>query len=679
MKKLSVVGHKKDRRRILRELTELGVVEVSLASEINGTFVDKHPVTCETIARKVANLESAIVFLQESQRELKNRDFSSVVKNNQSFQNAKFGRENVVMSYEELSSVVKDEYELFTVVDALSDINAELTDIKAKKSRIASQLTQLELYTELDIKFSEIKDSKKTTLFVGFTDVENIDKALTLLPQNAIVRSKDTLNGTLLAIIVFKDDAETSARILSSINFRKCPFNDPFTPLQMIENIKLQLETLNQRRKELYLTVAERFSCLKNLKLLYDFYLIELQKAETMGKCRETVGSFVIEGWIPEDTEVTVLEKLNNLSNGIVCQTRGPGEDENPPSFIKNPKIVGAFGDNITATFGTPAYGGIDPNPFVMFFYCLFFGFMFSDAGYGLIMTIACGLILLIKKPAKRSGGFFLMFMFCGLSTVVWGTLFGGWFGLTTEQLSGSSLGRFLLSMQVLNSMDGTDILVMFGIALGLGVIQLATGFFLNGIESLKIKKYASAILNDFSWVIILLAGGVAVFGILLSISLLSSVGGIIFLIGVLMLLLGGALGRKNPISMLAGAFKNLYGSINVFSDILSYSRLFSLCLTTGIIGMVINIIAGIMPTLLSYAGYVVAFIIYAGGHLFNFAINALGVYVHNSRLQYVEFFGKFFTGEGYPFVPLGSKTKYVFLTDGSAYEQQEKLKTSKP
>jgi V/A-type H+-transporting ATPase subunit I len=679
MKKLSVVGHKKDRRRILRELTELGVVEVSIASEFNGTFVDKHLVTCETLAKKIARLDFAFSFLQECHRELKKKEFFNSIKDNQSCLNAKFGKENVVMRYEELSSIVKDEYELFTEVDSLFDINSELSDIRTKKTRISSQLSQLDIYAELDINFSQIKDTKHTSVFLGFTDIDNVSDALSLLPQDAIVRKKTALNGCLLAIIVFKSDAESVSRTLSSINFRRCPFNEALTPLEMIENLKSQLEILNKRRKELYLTVAQRFSHLKELKLLYDFYLIELQKAETMAKCRETIGSFIIEAWIPEESELIVLSKIESTAAGVICKTRDPEPHETPPSFVRNNKIVGAFGDNITATFGTPEYGGIDPNPFVMFFYCLFFGFMFSDAGYGLIMTVACALIILIKKPAKRSGGFFVMFMFCGLSTVVWGTLFGGWFGLTSDQLSGNALGRFLLSMQVLNSMDGTDILIMFGIALGLGVVQLAAGFLLNGVELIKKKKAASAILDNFSWVIILTGGGVAVFGILLTISPLSLAGGALAGLGLIMLLLGGAVGKKNPISIFAGAFKNLYGSINVFSDILSYSRLFSLCLTTGIIGMVINIIAGIMPTLLSYAGYVVAFVIYAGGHLFNFAINALGVYVHNSRLQYVEFFGKFFTGEGHPFNPLGSKTKYVFLTDGSVYEQQEKQKISNP
>ncbi|MDR2267286.1 MAG: V-type ATP synthase subunit I [Christensenellaceae bacterium] len=673
MKKLSAIGHKKDRRRILHTLTGLGIVEIANTSELDGTFIDKHVSVCDSISQKIAQLDFAFTFLQESRRELKKKEFSNDVKNNVAFHNAKFGKENVVIKYEDLATIVKDEFELFSAIEILSDISNELAEIKSKKSRIQSTLTQLSIYTSLDVKFSEIQDTKHTSLFVGYTEIEDIEPITTILPDYAKIKYTAVDNGFLLAVAVFKTETDIVARALASINFRKCPFNDDALASDLIAQARSELEVLNQRRRKLYLAVAETFYHLKDFKLLYDFYTIELDKAETMGKCRETARSFVFTAWIPADSEASVIEALSGAGSGIVYEVTDPQPGEVPPSLTINTKAVSAFGDNITSTFGTPEYDSIDPNPFVMFFYCLFFGFMFSDAGYGLIMTIACALYLLIKKPVKRSGGFFLMFMFCGISTIIWGTLFGGWFGLTAEQLSSNPVGKFLLSLQVLNSMDGTDILIMFGIALGLGVVQLAAGFALNGITLIKNKQSLNGVLNHFSWVIILCGGAVAVFGMLLSISALSTIGGLFAGIGVLMLLAGGAVGKKNPLSMLAGAFKNLYGSINVFSDILSYSRLFSLCLTTGIIGMVINIIAGLMPSLLSYFGYVVAFIIYAFGHLFNFAINALGVYVHDSRLQYVEFFGKFFSGEGRAFQPLGSGSKYIHISEGISISSKVK------
>ncbi|MDR3186428.1 MAG: V-type ATP synthase subunit I [Christensenellaceae bacterium] len=663
MRKLSVIGHKNDRRSILRTIASLGSVEIAQTGDMSNTYINKHLGEQEEISQKLARLNFAISFLQESSKELKKSEFSSDVKENQAFRISKFGKENVVMSYEELSNISSDEYEILAVIDKLSNINDELTDIKSKKSRITNTITQMRPYESLDIKFCDIKDTKNCSFFVGVLEKEDLT-ALSTLQSYCVVKTEIVESGFLVCIISHKDDSSTVLHLLQSNGFKRCPFTDATLAKVKVASLSDELSALEKRRHELYLNVSELFPRLKDFKLLYDYYKIEHEKISIMGDGRETKRAFILDAWIPSHSEDLVFSAIMNVAPSTNCFFRDPLNDERVPSLVMNSKLVRAFGDNITATFGTAEYGHIDPNPFVMFFYCLFFGFMFSDAGYGLIMTLACSLFLLIKKPVKNSGGFFVMFGLCGVSTVVWGTLFGGWFGLTTEQLEAFGLGRALLTLKILDPMDGTDILIMFGLALGLGIVQLATGFTLNGINSIRQKKITSGILDNFSWVAIFLGGGFFALSILLNSSAIKTTGIVIILIGVAMLLAGGAIGKKNPFAMLGGMFKNLYGAINVFADILSYSRIFSLCLTAGIIGMVINIIAGMMPTLLGFAGYIAAFVIYAVGHLFNFGINALGVYVHNSRLQYVEFFGKFFSGEGHAFSPLGRKTKYIYLSD---------------
>ena len=146
----------------------------------------------------------------------------------------------------------------------------------------------------------------------------------------------------------------------------------------------------------------------------------------------------------------------------------------------------------------------------------------------------------------------------------------------------------------------------------------------------------------------------------------MTSAGAIVAAIGAAMLIISGALGKKNPIKMVGGALGKAYGSINVVSDLLSYSRLFGLGLTTGVIGYVVNqfavVIVGFFPQSVSFIGWILSMPVLLVGHLFNFAINLLGVYVHNSRLQYIEFFGRFYEGTGHIFMPLGSNTKYTYL-----------------
>jgi V/A-type H+-transporting ATPase subunit I len=409
---------------------------------------------------------------------------------------------------------------------------------------------------------------------------------------------------------------------------------------------------------------VEKLKYLNDFKYLYDYYNLENTKLDIIKQGRETSKVFVLDAWVPEPQAKLTLDALLETIPSINYVLRDPVGGETPPSFVKNSKPVAAFGDVITATFGAPKYGGIEPNVFVAFFYFLFFGFMLGDAGYGVLMATFCFGYLLIKKPVKNSGNFMLMFGLCGISTILWGAFFGGWFGLEASVLEGGAFGRFLLSLQQIDSLNGTQTLIMFGIALGLGVVHIATGFALNGISKLKTKPL-DGIMNDFSWVIVFIGGAIYGLDFLLKTGVLNTIGIVTVLLGVAMLCIGGALGKKNPIKMLTGAFGNLYGSINIFSDILSYARLFGLGLTTGIIGMVVNRIGGIFIDMIPYyLGYVIAVPIWIIGHTFNLAINILGVYVHNSRLQYVEFFGKFYSGEGKAFKPFGGQTKYIFLRD---------------
>ena len=232
------------------------------------------------------------------------------------------------------------------------------------------------------------------------------------------------------------------------------------------------------------------------------------------------------------------------------------------------------------------------------------------------------------------------------------------------QYLQGSAIGRFLLNFQLIDPLSGSQALVMFGMALGLGVIQIAAGFFLSGVTKFRANNKLDAIFNDFSWVVILLGLIVLVFDLLGILK--TSVAGIVIALyeGFCNAYRGRRSRQKNPVKMFIGAFKNVYGGINVFADILSYARLFGLGLTTGVIGMVINKDRRAYHRPYTLRGLRDSGGCASGRHAFNLLINLLGVYVHNCRLQYVEFFGKFDGGEGRAFAPLGSKTKYVYLTD---------------
>ena len=404
-----------------------------------------------------------------------------------------------------------------------------------------------------------------------------------------------------------------------------------------------------------------------NLKVLYDYYTIEIAKFDAVAKSPHTQSAFVMEGWVPAEKAEFLQKQVEENCKRTEISFRDPFDDETPPTAVKNDKFTTAF-SGITAMYGVPSYRERDPNLFVALFYFLIFGIMIGDAGYGLIMTIACAAFLLIKKPVKGSGNMILMFAFCGVSTFIWGVLFGGWFAIDIPKDS------FLAKITWFAPLE--EPLKMFMLALAVGVVQIATGFALSGVAKIKmggIKNIVKGILSDFGWVVIFI--GVFLLGPKIMFFMgavdyefswfapMAKAGLYTAIAGVAMIFIGGAWGKKTPIKMVGGSFGSLYGAINVLSDLLSYSRLFGLGLTTGVIGMVMNRLATIIVGMLGGgAAWIIGVIILLVGHVFNLGINLLGAYVHDARLQHIEFFGRFYEGLGRAFRPLGNDTKYTYL-----------------
>lgn len=665
MKKLTLVAHETDKRKIMKALTGLGTVEVSeTAAYENAKKKDDAGFRAE-VEKKLARLNFAFSFLREIKNQVKKSgDKSDAGQKKLAEEPLDLKRENRLLEYDDLiAEVDNNEYDLFEIVGRLEEANGRLTDIKTDSARLNNLYAQVKEYAAFDIRFSQIKDTKYTAVFAGLIAAQNIEAVRAGLPASAVCQTAPAGNSFAAIIIVHKDDKEAVAKLLAANDFSRCPFDFDATGAETLDNIARRLTELRAAREELITQSVGYFKYASAFKTLYDYYYLELAKLDAQAKTAGTRRSFVMEAWVPASAEEVTLAKLKETAPGALIMTADPKEGEIVPSYTRSNKVVDAFGENITALFGHPKYGGLDPNPFVALFYFIFFGFMLSDAGYGILMTIACFVFLAVKKPVKRSGSFFLMFGLCGISTILWGAFFGGWFGIESQYLEANAFGRFLLNFKVLDPLNGSQALIMFGLALGLGAVQIAVGFFLNGYSKLKTSPL-DGIFNDFSWVVIFLGLGIYLLGMLPAFAAAAKIGIYIALAGVAMLLIGGMLGKKNPVKMLMGSFKNLYGVIGVFSDILSYARLFGLGLTTGVIAMVLNKIALIVIGMLPGVGYVFAVVVLAVGHAFNIFINLLGAYVHNSRLQYVEFFSKFYSGEGHAFHPLGGKTKYVFLRD---------------
>lgn len=343
-----------------------------------------------------------------------------------------------------------------------------------------------------------------------------------------------------------------------------------------------------------------------------------------------------VEGWVRAADRELLEKKVAEVSDAAQVCFREPLPEEEPPVFLENPKALRPF-EIITNLYGLPDKGVLDPTiPLAPFFF-VYVGLCVSEGGYGFLVALLSLLYLKLARPRGGAKKFAILALYLGISNIILGTLFGGWFGFPIKPL---------LLIDALK-----DPIPFLALSLALGFIQVWFGTLLSAVESFRNKAYLESIFVKGGWLVLLPS-------LILYFVTKNPVAGIAALVGVSGIVFFAAPSR-NPFSRFFGGLYSLYGISGYVSDTLSYSRILALGLSTGVIGMVINNLTA-TAFRIPVAGWVLAPLIFVGGHLFNLGIGFLGGFVHSMRLQFVEFFTKFYKGGGRPFKPLRLENKYV-------------------
>lgn len=404
------------------------------------------------------------------------------------------------------------------------------------------------------------------------------------------------------------------------------------------------LAALEKERQEIEQRIAGLGDKREALLEASDRAAIALRREEAKSRLVGTDKVFLLEGWLPAD-RCTALEKaLEPFTCAI--ETREPTEDEYPqvPVQLKNNKLTRPL-NMVTEMYSLPAYGTLDPNPLMAPFFILFYGIMMADMGYGLLMMIASVIISKKYRPKGTSGELFSLLGLCGISTFIMGALTGGFFGdFLTQLVAIVSPGTVFALPKLFDPLDDLTMILIGSMALGM--VQIVTGMAISLIEKCKRKKFPDAFFEEITWWIVFI--GIALLAL--------GKGAAVLYVGCALVLLGPIVQGKGW-GKLTGVFGSLYNHVTgYFGDILSYTRLMALMLAGSVIAQVFNMLAA-MP------GNVIAFIIISMlGNAMNFGLNLLGCYVHDLRLQCLEFFNKFYVDGGKPFRPMTLDTEYVDL-----------------
>lgn len=542
----------------------------------------------------------------------------------------------------------KNERQARAAAEAINADMRRLGEIESERTKNEALRASLAPWLAVDAPLDST-DGVLSLLFgtVGATVTDDALRALSDSLSGLLTWQQASSDKTLryLLIACHKSVKEQALSALRELGFSTVSFRGLCgTAEENDKKLEAALAALESERREIERRV-ERFGGNRETLLeASDRAAILLRREEAKSRLIETDKVFLLEGWLPAD-RCTALEKALEPFTCAV-ETREPAEDEYPqvPVQLRNNKLTRPL-NMVTEMYSLPAYGTLDPNPLMAPFFILFYGIMMADMGYGLLMMIASVIIGKKYRPKGTSGELFSLLGLCGLSTFIVGALTGGFFGdFLTQLVAIVSPGTVFALPKLFDPLDDLTMILIGSMALG--VVQIITGMAISLIEKCKRKKFLDAFFEEITWWIVFLGIALAVL----------KKGTAVLYLGCALVLLGPIVQGKGW-GKLTGVFGSIYNHVTgYFGDILSYTRLMALMLAGSVIAQVFNMLAA-MP------GNVIAFLIISMlGNAMNFGLNLLGCYVHDLRLQCLEFFNKFYVDGGKPFRPMTLDTEYVDL-----------------
>lgn len=622
MKKAHIVVLKEEKKKLLTSLQKYGVLmiidEESRDNPSNQNMIDRAEKSIKFI-KEFAKVKRPLGFLNE-------------------------------VSYEELVSVNPERLNLLEEIESLDQ---KINQLKANIGQKELEIKNLEPWKYMEFSISEVSSFKHVVFNYGYVPFANITEVEnTFVEKDIVYRFLGSSNelGNALYFFITKDETEIIDRV-RQLGFVSANLKEKDVLItEAMEQYGFEIDKLNEEIDECKNRLLEISNSLKELEILND-QLVTFNEVEKI-KGLETDFVTVVTGWVRSD-QLTVLEKaVKEATECYEIEVQDPSEGETPPTYTKNSKFVAPF-ETITDMFSMPNQTDIDPNPFMSLWYWILFGIMMGDAGYGVLMIILFGILIKVLKPQGDSIKLYKVLLYCGITTIFWGVMFGSYFGVTINPILVDPM---------------TEPLKMLIISMIIGALHIISGLLAMAYKNARDKKYWDILFDQVSWIIVILGLGLLAapmgagyMGASIDKevgSLLSNIGKYMALAGAGLILFFGARDSKGIFGRLGGGAWKLYGVTGYLSDILSYSRLLALGLSTAVVSMVMNMLAGMLQT--SVIGFICSIFVYIVGHVFNLAMGLLSAYVHDSRLQYIEFFGKFYEGGGYKFEPLSVKTKHI-------------------
>ena len=640
MKKLTVITPMNEMQAVVRRLVRLRCVEVrQIDIETHDGLLMKASYDSQksSLEASIAEIDKALPMLNKySQRVLGLGDSRVKVDRTEFISDG---------SYDNAKKIVKKTNELICRLDAT----------KSNISSLEANICAIEPWSRLDFPIS-IKETKKTKVILGSFPVGvDINAVKEAIGESYVHLEEVSADKTAkyCCIISLKTDADDVFRSLVQFGFVQIQLPDmSLAPSQAIATIKAQIKEVSAEVENIINEIRKISDYLSDVEVLYDIEKTNLTNIAVMQKTANTERCTFVTGWVPDFCQ----KKVENMLDKHTCayEMAEPDEEDNPPVHLKNNGFASTF-EWVIGMYSYPKYGSFDPTFIMSIFYFFIFGLMFADVGYGLILAVAgfvAPKLMGLRENMKRS---FYMFGYCGISSMIMGVIFGGWFGDLPYAIMQNMMG-IENAKEVVPFFNGIwfnpidDPMMFLIVALAAGGVHIIAAMAINFVLLCKQGKVFDAIVDVMSWWIIF--AGIGVMFIVGSTAGFITIG-----VGAAIVVLTNGRHEKNIFMKFAKGLLGLYKITSYASDLLSYSRILALGLAAAVIGQVVNLV-GTMggASVVGFIALVAACLI---GHTLNLAINILGSFVHTSRLQYLEFFNKFYEDGGEKFEALEPSEQY--------------------
>ncbi len=658
MKRVTIAALRKDRKKIMEFLQRRGVMELHNNIPEDEVF-RKYDMSDgrQTFLRNRGRAEQALAVLDAYAPEKK----------------------GLLASFEGRKPITVEEYEkgigerasTQELCTRILDLDKEYAELSAKIPREELEMSALEPWMSFDLPLN-FSGTRRTSAFTGTLPGQQTQESIALqfeelepdLPKDITILSSSPEQTCIFAVCE-KQDSARMKEALRRMNFAAAPLSAE-VPAQARKNLEKSIEDAKARREKVREKICGLASGREKIKFLIDYLAMRAEKYDTISSLSQSSRVFFVEGYVPADSCAQLEQDLVS-SYDVVFEAEDPAADEEVPVLLKNNGYAAPL-ESVIESYALPGRGEFDPSFITSLFYYALFGLMLSDAAYGILMAAACAFVLIkFKNMEEGTRKTMKLFLYCGIATIICGFLFGSFFGDAVHVIGSTFFGKPEAGLKAIWFEPINDPIRMLAFCFLVGLIHLFTGLGCKLYMNIKNGQILDGIYDVVFWY--MLVGGAVVY--LLSMKMITDMfrlsfiippavgkaAAVIAVIGAVGIVFTGGRESRNWGKRIAKGLYAVYGVTSYLSDLLSYSRLLALGLATSVISSLFNKMGSMFGG--GVFGAIMFVIVFLIGHALNIAINALGAYVHTNRLQYVEFFGKFYEGGGRKFRPYKATTKY--------------------